>query len=161
MSRLPGDLPPETVLEREAFHTMRIRSHLAVPLFSAGSLWGVIALSSSLQRLWMVEDIQRVRVMGVALTHELNQPLTAIRANAQATQRLLARGVPVDELGDVLQDIVGDATRAADLILRLANLFRHRELERIPVDVNQPVQHHETRRSRYGAGHQSCHRRGA
>jgi two-component system sensor kinase FixL len=86
--------------------------------------------------------VARVASLGdltVALTHELNQPLTAIRANAQATQRLLASGVRTDELDDVLADIVADATRAADLILRLASLFRRGELERVPVAVNQVV----------------------
>jgi signal transduction histidine kinase len=73
----------------------------------------------------------------VALTHELNQPLTAICANAQAVHRLLARGVPTAELGDALGDIVDDATRAADLIQHLAALFRRGELERLAVDVNQ------------------------
>jgi signal transduction histidine kinase len=176
LSRVPGDLPFEAAAEREVFRAMGIRSHVAVPLFRAGRLSGVIALATSLQaRLWMPEDIQRLRLAGeimmaamqrheseeaarrlrdelthvarvallgdltVALTHELNQPLTAIRANAQATQRLLAGGVRTDELGDVLADIVADATRAADLILRLASLFRRRELERAPVDVNQLV----------------------
>jgi len=176
MNRLPGDLPAEAATEREIFHAMGIRSHVAVPLFTAGRLSGVIALATSLQaRLWMPEDIQRLRMAGeimissiqrheaeattrrlraelthvarvaslgdltVALTHELHQPLTAIRTNAQAMRRLVARGVPTDELGDVLGDIVDDASRASDLILRLATLFRRRELERVPLDVNQVV----------------------
>ena len=176
LSRLPGDLPVEATAEREAFRAMGVRSHIAVPLFTAGRISGVIALATSRQaRLWMPEDIQRLRMAGeivmaamqhheseqatrrlrdelthvarvaslgeltVALTHELNQPLTAIRANAQATQWLLASGVRTDELADVLADIVDDATRAADLILRLASLFRRGELERVPVDINQVV----------------------
>ena len=75
----------------------------------------------------------------VTLTHELNQPLTAIRANAQATQRLLARGAHAENLDDVLSDIVADATRSADLIRRLDALLRRRHLERSPVNVNQTV----------------------
>jgi signal transduction histidine kinase len=73
------------------------------------------------------------------LTHELNQPLTAIRTNAQATQRLLARGVPAENLDEVLVDIVADATRSADLIQRLDALLRRRHLESTPVDVNQAL----------------------
>jgi C4-dicarboxylate-specific signal transduction histidine kinase len=75
----------------------------------------------------------------VTLTHELNQPLTAIRANAQATQRLLARGAHAENLDDVLSDIVADATRSADLIRRLDALLRRRQLEQTPVNVNQAV----------------------
>jgi len=86
--------------------------------------------------------VARVAALGdltVAITHELNQPLTAIRANAQATKRLLAHGVRRDELEEVLDDIAHDSKRAADLIVRLANLFKRRELEKLPVDVNQVV----------------------
>jgi signal transduction histidine kinase len=176
LSRLPGDLPAEATVEREAFRTMGIRSHVAVPIFRGGRMWGVIALASSQHpRPWTADDLQRMRVAGeiiasvmlrqeleetarhlrdelthvarvaalgdltVAITHELNQPLTAIRTNAQATKKLLARGESMDELDDVLGDIVDDATRAADLILRLANLFKRRTLEKSPVDVNQVV----------------------
>jgi signal transduction histidine kinase len=86
--------------------------------------------------------VARVAALGdltVAITHELTQPLTAIRTNGQATKRLLARGVSMNELADVLTDIVDDSTRAADLIERLAGLFRRRELAKIPVDVNQAI----------------------
>ena len=86
--------------------------------------------------------VARVAALGdltVAITHELTQPLTAIRTNGQATKRLLARGVPMNELDDALTDIVDDSTRAADLIERLAGLFRRRELAKIPVDVNQAI----------------------
>ncbi|MGH7303624.1 MAG: sensor histidine kinase [Candidatus Rokuibacteriota bacterium] len=180
ISRVPGDLPMEAAAERETFCAERIRSHVAVPLSRSGRAWGVIALATSLQaRLWMPEDVQRLRVIGeimmsaverlesdeamrrlreelthlarvvslgdltIALTHELNQPLTAIKTNAQAARRLLAGGVPSAELDDALGDIAADATRAADLIERLAVLFRRGELERIAVDVNQVVRDFE------------------
>jgi len=176
MKHLPDDLQAEATVERDVFQTMRIRSFVAVPLFRAGRIWGVIALATSLQaRLWMSEDVRRLRLVGeimaaamqrgeseetarrlrdelahvarvatlgdltVALTHELTQPLAAIRANAQATLRLQARGVGTDELGDVLGDIVDDAVRAAELIRGLATLFRRREVEKAPLVVNQVV----------------------
>jgi signal transduction histidine kinase len=173
LSRVPDDLPVEAIPERETFRALRIRSHLAVPLFNAGRVWGVIALAASFERLWTPEDVRRLRLIGeimaavlerdeseramrhlgvelthvarlasladltVALTHELNQPLTAIRTNAQAMKRRFTRGERTDELHDVLRDIVDDATRAADLIWRLATLVRRREMQRVPVDVNQ------------------------
>ena len=175
LSRVPDDLPVDATLEREAFRALQIRSHLAVPLLSAGRVWGVIALAASFERRWTPEDVQRLRLIGeimaavverheadrttrhlgvelthvarlasladltVALTHELNQPLTAIRTNAQAMQRLVTRGKPTDELCEGLRDIVDDATRAADLIMSLATLVRRREMQRVPVDVNQLV----------------------
>jgi signal transduction histidine kinase len=175
LSQLPDDLPAGARAEREAFHWLGARSHLAVPLVRAGRTWGVIAVSDlGRYRRWTRREIRRVRLTGeimlaallrheaeatarrrgdelihvarlatlsdltVTLTHELNQPLTAIRANAQATQRLLARGAQGD-LDGVLSDIVADATRSADLIQRLGALLRRRHLERSPVDLNQSV----------------------
>ena len=85
----------------------------------------------------------RVAALGeltAALAHELNQPLAAIQANAQATRRLLAAGQQPDDLDEVLGDIVSDATRAADLIRRLRDLLRRRELEKILLDVNEALQ---------------------
>jgi His Kinase A (phospho-acceptor) domain/GAF domain len=176
MNRLPRDLPSEAFAERELFRRIGVRSHVAVPLFSAGRLWGLIGLDALRRpRRWAAGEMRRLRVVGevmmaavlrhelegaarrqrgellhaarlaslseltVALTHELNQPLTAIRANAQATRRLVARGAQAEDLDDALGDIVDDATRAANLIRRLDTLLRRRELERSLVDVNQVV----------------------
>jgi CheY-like chemotaxis protein len=51
------------------------------------------------------------------LTHELNQPLTAILSNAQAALRSMERGVSdLKELREVFQDIVADDRRAAEVI---------------------------------------------
>jgi signal transduction histidine kinase len=75
-----------------------------------------------------------------ALAHELNQPLTALRMNAQTTRRLLAAGGNFDELNDIAADIIEDATRAAGLIVRLRNLLRRHELEKAPLDLNQVIE---------------------
>lgn len=99
--------------------------------------------------------VARVAALGeltAALAHELNQPLAAIRTNAQATRRVLARGRQPDNLDEILSDIVRDATRAGDLIQRLRNLLRNRELERVHLDINEvirsvePIAATETRR---------------
>jgi signal transduction histidine kinase len=82
--------------------------------------------------------VARVAALGelaAALAHELNQPLMAIRVNAQATRRVLRAGQRPD-LNEVLGDIAADATRAGDLIRRLRELLRRREpaKERLEVD---------------------------
>jgi signal transduction histidine kinase len=176
LSLLPFDLPAEATDERKLFHRIRMRSHLAVPLFTAGRPWGVIALAAFVRpRIWTDDELQCLRTAGeimmgamlrgeleetvrrqqhelahvtrvatlgdltAALAHELNQPLAAICANAQTTRRLLSRGVGRGEFDEILADIVADATRAADLIRRLVALIRRKELEKIPVDMNQAV----------------------
>jgi signal transduction histidine kinase len=75
-----------------------------------------------------------------ALAHELNQPLTALRMNAQTTRRLLAAGGNFDELDEIAADIIEDATRAAGLIVRLRNLLRRHELEKAPLDLSEVIE---------------------
>src|SRR5690606_14486078 len=58
-----------------------------------------------------------------ALAHELNQPLTAILANAQAARAALG-AAPVEEQGQILSDIVEDARRAGQVIHRLRSLLQ-------------------------------------
>jgi len=51
--------------------------------------------------------------LGSTLAHELNQPLAAILANAQAAQRMLASEPPdLNEVREILADIVAAAAPA-------------------------------------------------
>ena len=76
-----------------------------------------------------------------SLAHELNQPLAAILANAQAAQRMLDGGVEDrGELRAILGDIVGDDRRAAEIIHRLRSFIRKDETYRSRIDVNTVVQ---------------------
>jgi C4-dicarboxylate-specific signal transduction histidine kinase len=87
--------------------------------------------------------VSRVATMGElasALAHELNQPLTAILSNTQATRRLLAsgRGRPA-ELDEALGDIVDGADRAREIIQRLRALMRRGDVTLEPLDVNETL----------------------
>jgi len=87
--------------------------------------------------------VARVSAMGelvAAIAHELNQPLTAIRTNAQATRRMLATGeVDVAEVDEALEDINADAARAGEIIRRLRELLRKGHPQKLPLDVNELV----------------------
>jgi len=67
--------------------------------------------------------IGRVSAMGelaASLAHELNQPLTAILNNAEVAQQHLQAAAPnLLELREILDDIVADDKRAAEVIQRL------------------------------------------
>jgi len=84
--------------------------------------------------------VSRLVAMGelaTALAHELNQPLTAILSNAQATRRLVAApDVDKTDVDDALGDIVLGAGRARDIIQRLRELVRRREITREPLEIN-------------------------
>jgi signal transduction histidine kinase len=84
-----------------------------------------------------VAHLARVAILGQmsgALAHELNQPLTAILSNAQAAQRLIARG-RVEDLQPILADIVADNMRAGEVIERLRALLRKGGTQLEPLDV--------------------------
>jgi two-component system sensor kinase FixL len=87
--------------------------------------------------------IGRVSAMGeltASLAHELNQPLTAILNNAQVAQRFLAAEVvDVAEMREILNDIVADDKRAADVIRRLRLLLKKGDLEYASLDLNEVV----------------------
>jgi two-component system sensor kinase FixL len=84
--------------------------------------------------------VNRLSVMGEmasGIAHEINQPLTAIAAYAQACRRLMASGddtrvrTPVDEdLADALEQIAGQAQRAGEVIRRLRGFVRRGESSR-------------------------------
>jgi signal transduction histidine kinase len=87
--------------------------------------------------------IGRVSAMGeltASLAHELNQPLTAILNNAQVAQRFLAAEVvDVAEMREILNDIVADDKRAAEVIRRLRLLLKKGDLEYASLDLNEVV----------------------
>jgi signal transduction histidine kinase len=85
--------------------------------------------------------ISRINTMGelaASLAHEINQPLAAIRSNAEAIQSMLESERPdLDEIKAAVADIVSDDARAGETIRRLRALFRREELARYEVDFGE------------------------
>jgi two-component system sensor kinase FixL len=69
-----------------------------------------------------------------SLAHEISQPLTAILSYAQAAQRILAGREP--KLWEILQYIINDDQRAAEVIQRLRSLLKKSTPEIKPLDIN-------------------------
>jgi PAS domain S-box-containing protein len=84
--------------------------------------------------------LMRVSVMGElsgAIAHELNQPLTAILANAEAVRLLLAGPSPdLAEVGEAVGDIVHESRRAGDVIDRLRRLLKKDERPPEEIDLD-------------------------
>lgn len=85
----------------------------------------------------------RVAVLGelsAALAHELNQPLTAILANARAAQRMLSRDrFDQTEIRAILDDIATDDLRAGAVISRVRALLRKGDSEPQLLVANEVV----------------------
>src|SRR5213076_2809689 len=75
--------------------------------------------------------VGRVALMGelaASLAHEVNNPVGAMVTNANAGQRLIARGnVETEELNDLLADIVADGHRAREVIEGIRNMVRKKK----------------------------------
>jgi two-component system sensor kinase FixL len=94
----------------------------------------------SRQELAHVSRVSTVGEMTASLAHQLNQPLTAIMANAQAGTRILNSARPdFDEVRAILGDIVKDDRRASDVIQRLRELLRKGELEMTKVNLTAAI----------------------
>jgi two-component system, LuxR family, sensor kinase FixL len=75
-----------------------------------------------------------------SLAHELNRPLGAILSNAQAAQRMLANGgVDVAEFREILNDIVSEDRRAAEVIRRLRLWLQKGEVQQHSLRINEVV----------------------
>ncbi|MEN8178433.1 MAG: PhnD/SsuA/transferrin family substrate-binding protein [Pseudomonadota bacterium] len=78
--------------------------------------------------------------MASGIAHELNQPLTAISTNAQASIRLLESNNPdTNVCVDVMDRIAAQADRAGEIIRQLRRFVRKEPLERSKVDINSLV----------------------
>lgn len=88
-----------------------------------------------------VVHMGRVALVGelaATISHELRQPLAAIRTNAEAGAALLS-GTPGDisEAREILHSIVSDNARAVDVIESVRKLLRKDESVVVGLDLNQ------------------------
>ncbi len=93
--------------------------------------------NAELARLHRITTLSEV---SAALTHEINQPLTAIVSNATTCLRLLAMTRPdIGEVLDALRDVVQDGKRASDIILRTRQVFARHQGQKTSVNVNELI----------------------
>jgi PAS domain S-box-containing protein len=75
-----------------------------------------------------------------SISHEINQPLTAIKTNASVGLRLMAQNPGPDvlqELREIFTDIHDQSRRADEIMARVRALARRRPLLRQALDVNE------------------------
>jgi signal transduction histidine kinase len=79
--------------------------------------------------------------LGATIAHEINQPLGAIGANGGATRRWLSADPPnLDRAREAVAAIVVDASRAAEIVLRIRSLAGGQPTKREMLDLNRLVE---------------------
>jgi C4-dicarboxylate-specific signal transduction histidine kinase len=85
----------------------------------------------------------RVMTLGqlmASIAHEVNQPLAALIANANASLRWLQGKQPrIDKARQALTSIVADGNRASEIIAHIRGLVRKTDGQRRPLDLNRTV----------------------
>jgi len=87
--------------------------------------------------------VTRVTTLGeltASIAHEVNQPLAAVIANAEACLRWLDRATPdLDAVRRSVEWVINDGNRASEVIRRVRALAKKTDIEKVPLDVNDVV----------------------
>jgi PAS domain S-box-containing protein len=84
--------------------------------------------------------VTRVTMLGeltASIAHEVNQPLAAVVANAEACLRWLDRETPdLKAARRSVEWVINDGCRASDVVRRVRALAKKTDIEKVPLDVN-------------------------
>jgi signal transduction histidine kinase len=87
--------------------------------------------------------VTRVTTLGeltASIAHEVNQPLAAVVANAEACLRWLGRETPnLEAARRSVEWIISDGNRASDVMQRVRALAKKSTIERVPLNINDLV----------------------
>jgi PAS domain S-box-containing protein len=90
-----------------------------------------------------LEHVTRVTTLGeltASIAHEVNQPLAAVIANAEASLRWLDRETPdVAKARRSVEWAISDANRASEVIRGVRALANKTGMERVPLNINDVV----------------------
>jgi C4-dicarboxylate-specific signal transduction histidine kinase len=99
------------------------------------------ALRGAQAELARVARLTTMGEMVASIAHEINQPLTAIVANAQAGLRWLNRETPdLDETRQTVESIIKNGTRAGDVIRGIRALAMKSGPHLTELDINGAIQ---------------------
>lgn len=99
------------------------------------------ALRLADERLARASRAASLSELSVSIAHELNSPLQAVVANANAFQRWLGATPPnYERAGLTAERIIRDANAAADVINRIRALFTQTGQDRSQIDLNALIE---------------------
>jgi signal transduction histidine kinase len=98
-----------------------------------------IEAQSRLSELAHMNRRSAIGELSASITHELQQPLTAILSNTETAELLLASTTNAVDMKDILADIKRDDLRASEVIKRVRRLLAKGPLEAQEVNLNEVV----------------------
>jgi PAS domain S-box-containing protein len=114
------------------------------------------ALREAQAELAHVTRVTTLGEMTASIAHEVNQPLTAVVANAEACLRWLDRETPdLDAARCSVEWIINDGNRASEVIRRVRALASKADIEKTPLDFNDVVREVSTLVQRELISHQA------
>jgi C4-dicarboxylate-specific signal transduction histidine kinase len=97
-------------------------------------------LQRAMTELTHMNRVATAGVLSGSIAHEINQPLSAIVADANAARSWLARTEPeIIEACAALDSIETACRRAADIITSLREMFKKEAQARLPTDINKLI----------------------
>jgi signal transduction histidine kinase len=98
----------------------------------------------SRQRMAELAHVNRFSTAGeltASIAHEINQPLGSILTNAETAKEILKSPSPdITELNEIVDDILKDDRRAAEVIRRMHSLLKKAPFELKQFDLNEVLQ---------------------
>src|ERR1700750_1440599 len=112
-----------------------------------GAVFDVTATKQAEEKLHKAQaelaHVTRVTTLGeltASIAHEVNQPLAAAVANAEACLRWLDRETPdLAAARRSVEWIINDSCRASEVIRRVRTLAKKSDIEKTPLDINDVV----------------------
>jgi C4-dicarboxylate-specific signal transduction histidine kinase len=99
-----------------------------------------VALDKAQADLAHVTRVTTLGELTASIAHEVNQPLAAVVASAEACVRWLDREVPdLDEARGAVESIIKDGTRAGEVVQRVRALAKRTDTQKSPLDLNDLV----------------------
>ena len=124
-----------------------VRDHRGQPMFSIGMVQDITdrkraeeALRRAQAELAHVARVSTLGELAASIAHEINQPLAAIVADANACLHWLAADHPdIDSVREALAAVAKDGHRAAEVIGRIRALSRRTDTQRERLDINDVI----------------------
>jgi len=129
----PDALLPGVRLLAEVFATLHVRRHAEARERAAEA-----EAAKWREQFAHVVRVHTVGEMSAALAHEITQPLGAIENYALAARRRAAGAAPeLAKIVDLLDRIVAQSARAADVVTRLRGMVKRHELQLTEIDLER------------------------